>query len=476
MKKAHFIGICGVGMAGVAQLLHEGGWEITGSDSAFYPPVSDYLAEHQVRFFEGYKPENIPTDVDLIVIGKNAKLIPEENEEVKAAFESGKTIRSFPEVLENIGSETKNIVVAGSFGKSTSTALLAWCLEQAGKDPSYFIGAIPLNRAKMVRLGNGTAFVLEGDEYPSSNWDPTSKFLHYNPHDVLLTSAEHDHVNVFPTHNDYLLPFKTLLSLIPPDGLLVACADDPSALALAHTHPGKKALYGLEHPESTWSASSISYAMETHFVLTKDRTPIITLSTTLLGKHNLQNIVGVAALLLETNLLTPEEVQAGVNSFKGIKRRLDRIDNQTLVPVYEGFGSSYQKARSAIEAINLHFPDRRLVVVFEPHTFSWRNRDTLYWYDDVFKGAGEVLVYEPAQQGAATHKQLSQEEIVDRVKKSGTPVIPSTNPEEALAYLSDHLSADDVVLILTSGDMGGLVESIPKLVELRFAPSHYAQI
>lgn len=477
MKKAHFIGMCGVGMSATAQLLKANGWEVSGSDSAFYPPVSDYLQEHEIAFHEGYRAGNLPADADLIVIGKNAKLIPEENEEVKAALESGKPVRSFPEVLEGLTHDTENIVVAGSYGKSTCTALLSFCLEHAGKDPSYFIGAIPINNGgETTRLGGGKTFVLEGDEYPAANWDPTSKFLYYNPHDVLLTSAEHDHVNVFPTHAEYLAPFKTLISLLPPDGLLVACADEPTSLALAHTHPGKKVLYGLSHPESTWSATAIEYGLESSFVLTHEGSEVVTLTTELLGAHNVQNIVGVSALLLEKQLLTPEELKSAIVDFKGIRRRLDRKTENTLIPVYEGFGSSYQKARSAIEAMKLHFPQRRLVVVFEPHTFSWRNRDTVHWYDDVFAGAGSVLLYAPAQQGAGTHKQLTQEEIVDRVRKSGTSVTPTKQPEETLAHLADHLTSDDVVLILTSGDMDGLVASIPRLVELRFPAIPYAHV
>jgi len=476
MKKAHFIGICGVGMAGTARLLQLSGWEISGSDSGFYPPVSDYLELHHIPMVEGYRASNIPQDADLIVIGKNAKLVPEENEEVKAALASGKTVRSFPEVLEGLTAGTTNIVVAGSYGKSTCTALLALCLEHAGKDPSYLIGALPLGTGELVRLGGGNTFVLEGDEYPSANWDSTSKFLYYNPHDVLLTSAEHDHVNVFPTHNDYLLPFKTLISLIPPDGLLMACADEPSSLALAHTHPGKTVLYGLKNPESEWSARDVSYGSETSFTLTHNGEPVTTLTTTLLGKHNIQNIVGVAALLLEKQLLSPDELQAAVTAFKGIRRRLDLKTEDSVIPVYEGFGSSYQKARSAIEAVKLHYPERRLVVIFEPHTFSWRNADAIHWYDDVFQGAGDVVIYEPASQGATTHKQLTQEEIVERVRKSGIPVQPVHRAEEALAYLSESLHSDDVILLLTSGDLGGLITSVPRLVELRFPKIAYATV
>ena len=479
MKKAHFIGICGVGMSATAKLLQNLGWKISGSDDHFYPPASHYLKKHGLAFTKGYQKENIPKDAELIVIGKNTKLIPEENKEVEAALESGITVRSFPEVLGNLSESKENIVVAGSYGKSTCTALLAWCLLHAGKDPSYFLGAIPIDDTMdTARLAEGKTFVIEGDEYPSSNWDATSKFLHYHPHDVLLTSAAHDHVNVFPTHEEYLVPFKTLLSLLPEDGLLAASADDRSALNLAHAHTGKVVLYGLNEKTldqksydisyDFWSGEDVARKNNTTFTLTKNKHPIVSLETELLGKHNIQNIVGVSAILLEKQLVTPEELREGVRTFRGIHRRLDKKTEKSSVLVYEGFGSSYEKQRAAIEALKLHYPDKKLVTIFEPHTFSWRNRGALPWYDHVFEGSNLVLIYEPALQGAKTHAQLSQEEIVARTSASGTEALPIRSADEALAILDSRLGKNDVILLSTSGDLGGLIEAVPRFVEKKF--------
>ena len=463
-KKAHFIGICGVGMSAVAKLLKDLDWEISGSDAGFYPPVSDYLKDHDLPMTEGYAASNIPEDVELIVIGKNAKLT-EQNEEVKAAFDSGKTVRSFPEVVQGLIEETENIVVAGSYGKSSVTGLLAWCLENAGKDPGYLIGAVPLHMKENAKLGSGP-FVIEGDEYPSSNWDDTSKFLYYKPHDVLLTSAEHDHVNVFPTIEDYHAPFEQLLSLVPNDGIVVV-SDEPKARKLAENSGKKCITYGISG--SHWYAANISYGETTTFDLMHGSKREITLSTTLLGEHNVTNIVGIAAMALEKNLLSPEELRDGVASFKGLRRRLEKKTKFSSVPVYEGFGSSYEKARAEIAAMKTHFPNRRLAVIFEPHTFSWRNRTTLHWYDTAFDGAHSVYVYKPASQGASTHEQLGHYEIVDRIKKTGVEAHAATDKAEALALLEENLSKDDAVLMLTSGDLGGLIEATPKLVERLFS-------
>jgi UDP-N-acetylmuramate: L-alanyl-gamma-D-glutamyl-meso-diaminopimelate ligase len=188
----------------------------------------------------------------------------------------------------------------------------------------------------------------------------------------------------------------------------------------------------------------------------------------MLGDHNIENIVGVSAMLLEKKLLTPEELKAGMRSFLGVKRRMELLSPNSKLPVYEGFGSSYEKARSAIAATKLHFPDRRLIVVFEPHTFTWRNRAAIAAYDDVFAGASKVYIFEPASQGAATHAQLTQDEIVARTKAAGFDAAAINDPDEALQRLSGIFREDDVVLLLTSGELGGLIRRIPQLVETKF--------
>jgi UDP-N-acetylmuramate: L-alanyl-gamma-D-glutamyl-meso-diaminopimelate ligase len=466
-KKAHFIGIAGKGMSATALLLRQQGWEISGSDEGFYPPVSDYLAQANIPFSQGYKKENIPVDADVIIIGKNAKLVPESNEEVRAAFESGKPVKSFPEIIEELTAHTDTIVVAGSYGKSTCTALLAWCLEKAGKDPSYFIGEVTKGFESYAKLGRGGVFVLEGDEYPSANWDPSPKFLHYHPRNVLLTSATHDHVNIYPTHQDYLQPFENLMALVPKDGLVVVNSDEQFAVGVAEQFTGKKVFYSMKEG-SPWHPRNIKYGSPSTFDLYNGDKKIVSLTFSLLGAHNIENIVGISAMLLEKGLLTPQELEKGISTFEGVKRRMELLSPQSSVLVYEGFGSSYEKAKAAMQAMKLHFPTNRLVVVFEPHTFSWRNRDAIAWYDDVFTGADKIFIYEPASQGAGTHKQLTQEEIVARVQQAGFDAEAITEPAQALTIIEKELHKDDVVLLLTSGDMGGLLKTIPRMAEESF--------
>jgi UDP-N-acetylmuramate: L-alanyl-gamma-D-glutamyl-meso-diaminopimelate ligase len=465
-SKAHFIGIAGKGMSATALLLRQMGVRITGSDEGFYPPVSDYLRNENIPFAAGYRKENIPDDTDVIVIGKNAKLTPDGNEEVRAAMASGKPVRSFADLLHDMTANSETIVAAGSYGKSTCTALLAWCLKVADKDPSYFIGEITNGFDTHAHRGWGPTFVLEGDEYPASNWDGRSKFLLYNARNVLLTSATHDHVNVFPTHADFLAPFRTLLGTLPANGLLVV-SSEPHARALAGNLACTVACYGL-NDKAHWHAENVERGKATRFDLMRGSEKIVRLSTQMLGDHNIENIVGVSAMLLERKLLTPAELNTGMSTFMGVKRRMELLSPSSKVPVYEGFGSSYEKARSAIAATKLHFPDRRLIVVFEPHTFTWRNRAAIAAYDDVFDGAAKIFIFEPASQGAATHAQLTQDEIVARTRAANFDAEAINAPDEALQRLGGILHADDVVLLLTSGELGGLIKRIPQLVEAKF--------
>ena len=460
-RKAHFIGIAGIGMAATALLLREQGWSVTGSDEGFYPPASEILPRAGIRVASPHAAANVPADADAIVIGKHAKLT-RENPEVAAAFGSGKPILSFPDVLAQVTRNRDRIVVAGSYGKSTSASLLAWVLVHAGKNPGYFLGAVPKDLPSNAALGSDAPFILEGDEYPSSNTDPRAKFLHYAPQSLLLTSAVHDHVNVFPTHADYLAPFQQLIRGLPADGLLVACADEPHAMSLAGAAPCRVVTYGLCDANAAYYAESVVYGEESSFDLIG---PHIrqSIRTVQLGAHNIQNMVGAAALLLEKRLATPAEIAAAFASYRGIVRRLDKLTTRSTIPLYEGFGSSREKSRAAIDAIRLHFPKKRLVIVFEPYTFSWRSRDTLFWYDTVFDGADRVFVYQPPSHGAASHDQVSQQEIADRIATSGLAVTKLAGDRTAnVATIVDHLEPNDVVLVLTTGDIGGL---IPPLVE-----------
>ncbi len=467
MKKVHFIGICGAGMSAVAKLLKDLGWQVTGSDDNFYPPVSTYLKTSGINYFSGYSKQNIPKEIDLIVIGKHANLVPEKNIEVEAAFKSGVTIKSFAQVLGDLSKDNANIVVAGSYGKSTCAAILAWCLEYAGKKPSYLIGAIPETPFSSSHIGKGKIFVLEGDEYPSSNWDNKSKFLHYHPDHILLTSLAHDHINIFRTVSDYRKPFKKLMNSLPTKGTIVACADGEGVVDTLKKLKRRVVFYGLKS-KASWKVANIKYGETTSFDILKNNKKIIRLHTQLLGTHNIENILGVSTLLLTLGLISPKQLASAIKKFRAINRRLDRKSEKTKIPFYEGFGSSYDKARSAIAAMRLHFPDLKLIVVFEPHTFSWQDRQVLHWYDHVFNDADKVLIYKPPAKQKLAEDSLTLKEILQRVRKPGSDAVGFNSPKEGLKLLEQGTDSNSAVLILTSGGFNGMVESVTQLLESKF--------
>jgi UDP-N-acetylmuramate: L-alanyl-gamma-D-glutamyl-meso-diaminopimelate ligase len=501
MKKVHFIGICGKGMSSVAKLLMDSGLSVTGSDEGFYPPVSTYLTKFNIPCATPHKKENIPEDIDTIVIGKHAKLVSENNEEVAYAFElqkAGKVqIFSFPEVLEQLTKDRENLVVAGSYGKSTCTSLLAHILENSGLDIGYFIGATPITPESNAHLGTHKYFVLEGDEYPSANWDSTSKFMYYHPKSVLLTSMAHDHTNIFKTHNEFIQVFYDLInelnekSYLEEDNnkkfSLVLCLDDATIqnnlYGIQHNLQSGNinlATYALERAEfeskdpafkiktiSNYYAKNIVFGEKTTFDLIQNfgaEKKVTNFETRLLGKHNIQNIIGVCAFIIENNLLENlEDLRKGVDSFVAVEGRLNELLNNLGVKMFEGFGSSVDKARSAIEAMLLHFPGKKLKIIFEPHTFSWRNKEAIHWYDTVFKGAEKVYVYEPPHHGSNTITQSTQGEIVDRIKGSGVVVEAINDHESAIEKISEDLDKEnDIVLTLSSGNFDGLIEKLQK--------------
>lgn len=464
--RIHFTGIAGAGMSAAALMMRDAGHEVSGSDEDVFPPMSTYVAGLGFPFHRRFDAANLPDGLDLLVMGASAKLGGDSNPEVAEARARGVRITTFPELVGEATRDRETIVVAGSFGKSTCTALLAHALRAAGRDPGWMIGAISPSLPDTGHWGTAPEVVLEGDEYVVGNGDRRSKFVLYHPDAVLLTSLVHDHVNVFPTFADYEAPFRELLRLIPEGGLLVV-RDDPATRAIAHEARCRVVWYDTA-PGEGWYSEGVAYGEVSTFTLVAPDGRRIPLSTSLLGEHNIENIVGVAAFLLERGLADEASLARAMPEFLGIRRRLDRLTTTSRVPVIEGFGSSYEKARSAIEALQLHYPERALTVVFEPHTFSWRSRDALAWYDTVFEGVARVLLIPPPVHGADSHHQSTHEEIIARIAAAGVPVEGVSTAMQAIQALSS-LTGDEIVLLLSSGPLLGLPDELPPVFDALYA-------
>ena len=463
--RAYFLGIAGAGMSALASVLASDGAEVSGSDDGVFPPISTYLQRQGIAFHDGFDASLVPPDVDIAIVGTSAKLSLDSNPELQELVRRDVSRFSFAEYLGRHTQGRENVVITGSFGKSTLTAMCATFLVLAGKDPGYFIGAIPLDLTATGASGTDPAFLIEGDEYIVSPQDRRSKFMLYHPSHLMISSLVHDHLNVFPTIESYEAPFAELIDILPPGGKLVCAHAHP---ALHRLTEGREVVwYGLQQPGPDYVAEDIRIGETTRFNLHTPGGQRLELSTQLLGLHNIENIVGAAALLLELGLISPDELAEVAPRFRGVARRLDKKTLVSRAPAYEGFGSSYEKARSAIEAMQLHFPTRPLVVVFEPHTFSWRSREGLSWYDSVFQGVDRVLLLPPPGHGAG-QDQLSHDEILNRISGAGIKATKISGRDDALADLKSTLTGEEAILLLSSGPLAGLADALPPVLDDRF--------
>lgn len=465
----YFLGIAGAGVSALASVLKSEGHEIIGSDEGVFPPISDYLDSLGIKYATSFDVANIPANIDLAIIGTTAKINPQTNPEYKELLARGIKCYTFAEFLGEHTKDRENLVVAGSFGKSSLTALITHILKNAGKDIGWFIGAIAKDLPQTGHWGKDNIFIMEGDEYVISPKDLRSKFETYHPKNILISSIVHDHVNMFPTMESYEERFFKLIELLPQDGKLFAC-DIYEPIHRLVKKAGKESQcvwYSVEKCDGFY-AQNIKMSEVSSFELVTPNNGIIELKTKQLGLHNIENVIAAAAYVLTNNLVTIEELQDGVLNFQGVARRLDKKTKTSKIAAYEGFGSSYEKARSAIDAIKLHFPQKKCVVVFEPHTFSWRNKDTIHWFDNVFDGVDLVYMLPPPTHGAGAHHQSSHDEIIERTQKAGVNVIKIENANECLESLKAKLKGDEVILLLSSGPLDGLAMSLPKMLDASF--------
>ena len=230
-KKIHFIGICGVAMSAVATALWQKGWKVTGSDAGFFPPVSTHLKNIGIPYYSGWHPERMVENgiPDLVVVG-NA--IGSTNPEFIYAQENKIPFKSFPEIVGEVLVKKNSIVCAGTWGKTTSSALLSHILKHANFHPSYMVGGLTADGAPAAAIDTGEWSVVEGDEYKTAKWDNEAKFFHYKPTHLLLTSVSWDHADMYPTEKLYFYAFEKLLQMIPEKGEIVVCVDNENAMKL----------------------------------------------------------------------------------------------------------------------------------------------------------------------------------------------------------------------------------------------------
>lgn len=447
--KIHLVAICGTGMGSLAGLLKEAGHEVRGSDQAFYPPMSERLRSWGIPTMQGFDPGHISPGTDLVVVGNACH---RDNPEAVAAEKKGLRVMSFPQTLgELFIAGRKSVVVAGTHGKTTTSALLSFLLVAAGMDPSFLVGGIPRNFGKSFRLGAGEHFVVEGDEYDSAYFDKRPKFMHYRPEIAVVTSIEFDHADIYSDMDQYRAAFSAFVSQIPEHGLLVACADDPEVRDQAGRARCRVVFYGLG-AGAGWRAGDVMEGEQgASFALKVDGEPRGKIEVPLSGRHNVQNTL--AALAVADQIGLPPGRCAGLlGGFRGVARRMQVRGVAAGITVIDDFAHHPTEVGETVYAARRRYPRSNLVAVFEPRTNTSRRSLFQDRYAESFGGADRVVLVPPFDPAKIPEKErFDSARLVAALRDRGQAAVLCENADRVVDLLARTLDAGDVVLVMSNG-------------------------
>ncbi len=440
--RVHFIAIGGSAMHNLAIALHKKRYTVTGSDDEIFEPSKTRLKGlGLLPEREGWFPEKISKDIDAVILGMHARA---DNPELLRAKELGLKIFSYPEYIYEQSRNKRRVVIGGSHGKTTITSIILHVLKFHDMDFDYMVGAQLEGFDTMVKITDAPVIVLEGDEYLSSPMDRRPKFHLYHPHVALLSGIAWDHINVFPTFENYVEQFRTFIGLIEKDGILIYCSNDPNAKKLAESAPG--------------SIKKLPYAVPLHKI--ENGTTILTPNSRLripiciFGEHNLMNIEGARLVCNELGV-SEEKFYSAVSSFRGASKRLELVAKNGSAAFYKDFAHSPSKLKATIAAVRSQFPERKLVACMELHTFSSLSENFLKEYQGTMRDADEAIVY--FNPHTIEHKKL----------KPVTPeqVAGSFGGKNIKVYTDSKKIAEDLksmdwtnknLLVMSSGNFDGL--------------------
>lgn len=513
MKRIHFIGICGVGMGALAIMMKRKGWQVTGSDVGFYPPISTHLKNSNIDYYAGWHPEKIgahsplprgsqeivavkmatPPSLhlerggneikpDLVVVGNVAG---SENPEWKFVQEQKIPFVSYPELIKKELVKKNSIVCAGTYGKTSSTAMLAWILINANFNPAYMFGGL----AQTPKLASddlgGDWSVLEGDEYKTSRWDNGAKFFHYSPTHLLLTAVKWDHADIYPTEQEYFDAFKKLIKMIPDNGLIVASESVKGDIVKLSNCQivkyGKSDDCDYKYFNVKTDTTGLGLEITHKNILYKIKTGII-------GEFQADNIAACFALACEIGI-KPEKIIESIASFGGIKRRLEKrgqTKNHTVV--YDDIAHSPAKVQSVLETLNKIYKESKndkekgilqffrmtkrqnnstakIFCVFEPNTGN-REPQAAPAYDNAFKNADTVIIPKLTKLKTATDSNyLDGENLTKIISQTHKQTLYIDDDEKLLEYLNKNAKAQDVIVFCGSHSFRNMIEELTNTKE-----------
>ena len=448
-KNFYLIGICGTAMASLAGMLRESGYTVCGSDSDVYPPMSDFLDRLGIPVFKGYSAENFSKrKPDLVVIG-NA--LSRGNVEIEHVLDSGLRYASMAETVKELFIRGKNsIVVAGTHGKTTTTAMLAWILDVAGRKPSFLVGGIAENFGRSFQVADGPDFVIEGDEYDTAFFEKGPKFLHYLPRIVLLKNIEFDHADIYADLEAIKTAFRRLINIVPQSGLIVAGVDSPVVGELIPAAFSRVATAGIGLGE--WQARNIRTTPDgMAFDVTRSDTQIGRFSIPMAGTFNVQNALGAIIVAGELRIET-ELIQRALASFKSVKRRLELRGEANGVRVYDDFAHHPTAVLETLRAVRERFRDQRIWAVFEPRSQTSRRRIFEQAFIEAFDPADVTLiarVYGSAKMDPQV--TLSPDRVIEGIRQRGKDAYTFGSTDEIVNFLAPQVRSGDHVVIMSNG-------------------------
>jgi len=463
IHRFHFVPIGGTAMVPLAALLLEAGHRVTGSDKKLYPPMSTTLERLGIPVADGFDPGHLPADCDVVVVG-NAAL--RDNVEAAEATRRGLLVLSLPQVVRQFLLPGKtSIVITGTHGKTTTTALTAWLLLDSGRDPGFIVGGQMQNLGRGYRRGAGPHFVLEGDEYNAAFFDRGPKFLHYEPKHLFIGNIEYDHADLYPDLSSVIEAFRQVARLPPEGGAVVVNADDPRVAEVAKDARAPVVRVSLDDPGADLSARDIAFGPEgTRFTLLEAGLPTARLASPLSGLHNVRNALGAIALVRGLGL-TSTEVARSLPRFGGVKRRLEIKGEKNGILVVDDFAHHPTAVAGTLVAARAKFPGRRIWALFEPRSNTAGRKMFEEEYAEAF-AAADALVLAPVfhAQRLAPENRLDRNALAARFAAAGKPAFAPDATEAIPGIVRREARPGDVLLLMSSGAFGGLPETLLELL------------
>lgn len=473
MKHVHLVGVSGTGMGALAMLFRERGLRVTGSDVAFDPPIGPALAAAGIECLTGYEASHLDPAPDLVVVG-NA--IRKDNAEARAAEARGLPRASMSSALrEHFLAGRRAVVVTGTHGKTTTSAMCAWLLAQADLDPGFFIGGIPkgfgvgaragASKRRLLAAGTGKApFVVEGDEYDAVYWHKKAKFLDYvgasEDDVVILTSVEHDHIDIYPTPESYEAAFRELAAAVPAGGLLLVDASQPRAVAIAHESRARVVHYALDRdatgdvtPEWVAAVGAVDDLGRQEFDAFVGGASCGRFALRVPGAHNVRNALAALAMSAEAFGVPSATARAALGGFEGVKRRQDLLGTPAGVNVYDDFAHHPTAVAETLAALRRRHPAGTLWAVFEPRSATACRSLHQQAYASAFGAAGRVLLAPLGRTNVPEAERLDTGKLAADI---GAGARATGSVDAIVAILTAEAAAGDTVALLSNGAFAGL--------------------